>query len=428
MYKIAYLRDNLLLVIIGWKDIQRLLAKPESRLPCGGISMKAKRIGITEPSNIDSRVQSLLAPTAYYAPGRVNLIGEHTDYNGGYVLPAAIDYGTIALAARRDDGTVRLVSTSRQVRVALHIDDIRPDPANDWANYPLGVVYKLRKAGIEIGGVDILIDGDIPGGGLSSSASLELATAVALLGVWDQTMDRVDLVKLCQRVENEFVGVNSGIMDQYAVGMGREGHAIFLDCRAIQHRYVPLRLPGFKIVISNTKKPRGLVDSKYNERRSQCEEGLRMLKSVLPNIECLADVSIDEFEAHSAVIDDPIIRNRVEHIVYENARVLSAVTALEAGDLDEFGRLMVESHNSLRDLYEVTGIELDSLVEEALKIEGVVGSRMTGAGFGGCTVSIVEQGQIEEFARRVAEGYTRTTGLTPEFYVTGAADGARRIS
>ncbi len=401
--------------------------------------MKAKRIGVREPSSIDSRVHSLRAPfsemfdrspseaTAYYAPGRVNLIGEHTDYNGGYVLPAAIDYGTVALASRRDDGVVRFVSTSRQVKVAVHVDEIRSDPANDWANYPLGVVYKLRKAGVEVGGVDMLIDGDIPGGGLSSSASLELATAVALLGVWDQTMDRVDLVKLCQRVENEFVGVNSGIMDQYAVGMGKAGHAVFLDCGKVQHRYVPLRLPGYRIVISNTKKPRHLVDSKYNERRAQCEQAVRMLKSVLPNIECLADVSIDEFEAHSGVIDDLVVRSRAEHIIYENARVLSAVTALEAGDLDEFGRLMAESHNSLRDLYEVTGIELDSLVEEALKVEGVVGSRMTGAGFGGCTVSIVKQDQIEEFARRVAEGYTKTTGLTPEFYVTGAADGARRI-
>lgn len=401
--------------------------------------MKAKRIGITEPSDIRSRVQSLLVPfselfdrsaseaTAYYAPGRVNLIGEHTDYNGGYVLPAAIGYGTIALASPRDDGLVRLASMNRQLRVALSVDDIGPDPTNEWANYPLGVVYMLREAGIEIGGVDMLFDGNIPGGGLSSSASIELAAAVALLGVWNGSMDRVDLVKLCQRVENEFVGVNSGIMDQYAVGMGQEGQVIFLDCKTVRHKYVPLRIPGYTIVISNTKKRRGLVDSKYNERRSECEAGLKMLKKALPNIECLADVSTEAFEAHSGVISNPVVRRRVEHVVYENARVLAAVAALESCDLGEFGRLMVESHNSLRDLYEVTGIELDSLVEEALKIGGVVGSRMTGAGFGGCTVSIVKRDRIEEFAGRVAEGYTKTTGLIPEFYVTGAAGGAHRI-
>lgn len=401
--------------------------------------MKAKRMSVTEPRDIDSRARSLVVAfselfdrdpgeaTAYYAPGRVNLIGEHTDYNGGYVLPAAIDYGTIALASRRDDGLIRLISMNRQLRVTLSIDDIRPDPANDWANYPLGVFCKLREAGIQVGGADLLFDGDIPGGGLSSSASIELAAAVALLGVWNQSMDRVDLVKLCQKVENEFVGVNSGIMDQYAVGMGRKGKAVFLDCRIVRHRYVPLSIPGYKIVIANTKKRRGLVDSKYNERRSECEAGLTMLKKALPSIEYLADVSIEEFEAHSNVISDPIVRKRVEHVVREDARVLSAVAAMESGDLEEFGRLMVQSHNSLRDLYEVTGTELDSLAEEAMKVEGVVGSRMTGAGFGGCTVSIVKQDRIEEFTQRVAEGYTKTTGLVPEFYVTGAAEGARRL-
>lgn len=401
--------------------------------------MSSRQSGVVEPLGIDSRVQAALPKfervfgrnagevVAYHAPGRVNLIGEHTDYNGGYVLPAAIEYGTLVLVAPRTDGILRVASTSHDVRVEVEIDKIHSDPKHDWANYPLGVAHFLRKSGIEIGGADLLFDGNIPGGGLSSSASLELAAGVALLGVWGQSMDRVDLVKLCQKVENEFVGVNCGIMDQYAVGMGKEGQALFLDCREVRHRYVPLTIPQYRIVIANTNKPRSLVVSKYNERRSECEAGLEMLKRVLPNIECLADVSVDDFEAHADAITDATIRKRVEHVVYEDARVLAAVRALEGGDLAEFGRLMIQSHESLRDLYDVTGKELDSLVDEALKVDGVIGSRMTGAGFGGCTVSIVREDQIEAFASKVAEGYTKATGLVPEFYVTSAADGARKV-
>jgi len=397
-------------------------------------------MSVVKPQDISSRVEAALSKfertfnrsasdaAVYHAPGRVNLIGEHTDYNGGYVLPAAIEYGTIAVVAVRDDRVVRLASTNRQLRVEVEIDKIRPDKANDWANYPLGVIYMLRRRGIEVGGVDLLFSGNIPGGGLSSSASIELATAVAILGAFDQSMDRVELVKLCQKVENEFVGVNSGIMDQYAVGMGKEGHALLIDCRSVRHKYVPLRIPGYKIVISNTNKPRELVDSKYNERQAECQAGLKALRGVLEKIECLADVSVEQFEQYKGAITDPTVRKRVEHVVYENARVLDAVKALEAGDLEELGKLMIQSHNSLRDLYEVTGKELDSLVEEALKVNGVIGSRMTGAGFGGCTVSIVKKEQIDEFVNRVAEGYTKATGLIPEFYVTEAAGGATRVN
>lgn len=402
--------------------------------------MESRRMSVVKPQDISSRVEAALSKfertfnrsasdaAVYHAPGRVNLIGEHTDYNGGYVLPAAIEYGTIAVVAVRDDRVVRLASTNRQLRVEVEIDKIRPDKANDWANYPLGVIYMLRRRGIEVGGVDLLFSGNIPGGGLSSSASIELATAVAILGAFDQSMDRVELVKLCQKVENEFVGVNSGIMDQYAVGMGKEGHALLIDCRSVRHKYVPLRIPGYKIVISNTNKPRELVDSKYNERQAECQAGLKALRGVLEKIECLADVSVEQFEQYKGAITDPTVRKRVEHVVYENARVLDAVKALEAGDLEELGKLMIQSHNSLRDLYEVTGKELDSLVEEALKVNGVIGSRMTGAGFGGCTVSIVKKEQIDEFVNRVAEGYTKATGLTPEFYVTEAAGGATRVN
>lgn len=401
--------------------------------------MGSRQAGVVKPLDIASRVQTAMPKfeqllgrsasdaVAYHAPGRVNLIGEHTDYNGGYVLPAAIEYGTVALVARRNDGIIRVASTSRQLRVEIEVDRIRPDKANEWANYPLGVIHMLRQYGVEIGGADLLFDGNIPGGGLSSSASLELATAVAMLGAWGQSVDRVELVKLCQKVENEFVGINSGIMDQYAVGMGKEGHALLIDCGAVEHKYVPLSIPGHKIVISNTNKPRELVDSKYNERQAECQAGLRMLKSTLPGIECLADVSVEQFEEHAGSITDPTVRKRVKHVVYEDARVLDAVETLKSGDLGELGRLMIESHNSLRDLYEVTGRELDSLVDEALNIDGVVGSRMTGGGFGGCTVSIVRDDQIEEFARRVSEGYTRTTGLVPEFYVTEAAAGASEV-
>lgn len=401
--------------------------------------MGSGQISVVKPLDIASRVKAARSKfeqmlgrsagdaVAYHAPGRVNLIGEHTDYNGGYVLPAAIEYGTVALVAKRDDGVVRVVSTSRELRVEVRVDGIKPDKANDWANYPLGVVHMLRERGAEIGGADLLFDGNIPGGGLSSSASLELATAVAILGIWDEEMDRVELVKLCQKVENEFVGINSGIMDQYTVGMGKEGHALLIDCGVIKHKYVPLRIPGHKIVISNTNKPRELVDSKYNERQAQCQAGLKMLKAVLPDIEYLAHVSVEQFEEHASSITDPTVRKRVKHVVYENARVLDAVKALENSDLSELGRLMIESHNSLRDLYEVTGKELDSLVDEALKVDGVVGSRMTGGGFGGCTVSLVREDCIEEFTRRVSEGYTKTTGLVPEFYITEAAGGAGKV-
>ena len=324
--------------------------------------MGSGQISVVKPLDIASRVKAARSKfeqmlgrsagdaVAYHAPGRVNLIGEHTDYNGGYVLPAAIEYGTVALVAKRDDGVVRVVSTSRELRVEVRVDGIKPDKANDWANYPLGVVHMLRERGAEIGGADLLFDGNIPGGGLSSSASLELATAVAILGIWDEEMDRVELVKLCQKVENEFVGINSGIMDQYAVGMGKEGHALLIDCGVIKHKYVPLRIPGHKIVISNTNKPRELVDSKYNERQAQCQAGLKMLKAVLPDIEYLAHVSVEQFEEHASSITDPTVRKRVKHVVYENARVLDAVKALENSDLSELGRLMIESHNSLRPL------------------------------------------------------------------------------
>lgn len=366
----------------------------------------------------------------FFAPGRVNLIGEHTDYNGGYVFPAALTYGTWAAAVPREDGIYRFRSANFSSGADIMAADITYREEDDWVNYPKGMLQELIQFSSpgHFKGADIIFYGNIPNGaGLSSSASIELVTGLALSKLAGLNIEMMELVKMGQYAENRFVGVNCGIMDQFAVGMGKKDHAIALKCDTLSYHYVPVNIEGYKMVITNTNKRRGLADSKYNERRRECEEGLRLLQAELPNIRSLGDVTLTEWELTRHVITDPVIVRRVEHVVTENERVLKAMKALEDNDLSTFGRLMKESHLSLRDLYEVTGEELDALFEEASKIGGCIGTRMTGAGFGGCNVSLVKEEAMKEFQESVAENYQARTGLKPTFYVCDIGDGAKEI-
>jgi len=367
----------------------------------------------------------------FYSPGRVNLLGEHTDYNGGYVLPVALNVGTTVCIGTREDNRICLSATDLDEVVCADIDNLTSYRRIKWGNYQLGVAYELLKAGYKVGGCNMLFDDTVPhGAGLSSSAAIECATGIAFIKVFnpDRDLDRVELALLAQRAENQFVGVNCGIMDQFASVMGKRDNAIFLNCKTLEYQYVPLNLGDYVLVITNTNKKRSLADSKYNERRSECERGLEMLKKELPDITCLGDITVDMYEAVKGVIDDTIIEKRVRHVIYEDDRVLKAIEVLNKNNLEEFGKLMIASHESLRDLYEVTGKELDTLFEEALKVDGVLGTRMTGAGFGGCTVSIVHKSAVEDFRRLVGKNYTEKTGLVPDFYVMETDDGSREIS
>jgi galactokinase len=366
----------------------------------------------------------------FFAPGRVNLIGEHTDYTGGYVFPAALDVGTWVVVRPRTDGKFRLVSTHFERRVEFQRSEVLSwRQEDDWGNYPKGMVWGLAQQGISVPGCDMLFHGNIPtGAGLSSSASIELATGVALLALAGEEMPMIRLVQLAQRVENEFVGVKCGIMDQFSVGMGKAGQAMLLKCDTLVYRYVPLVLSEYRLLIANTNKRRGLADSKYNERRRECEIGFEEIRKHLPGVTCLGDVTEEQWGEVAKHVHSPTIRKRLEHVVTENARVLRSTKALEEGDLKVFGQLMIQSHESLRDLYEVTGRELDALFEESRKAEGCIGTRMTGAGFGGCTVSIVHRDQVQEFQERVSRGYQEKTGLTPTFYVCATGDGAREVT
>lgn len=366
----------------------------------------------------------------FYSPGRVNLLGEHTDYNGGYVLPVALSVGTTVCIGKREDNKICLSATDLDERVCADIENLDSYRKIKWGNYQLGVAYELLRSGYKVGGCNMLFDDTVPhGAGLSSSAAIECATGIALIKVFnpDREINRVELALLAQRAENQFVGVNCGIMDQFASVMGKKNNAIFLNCKTLEYQYVPLNLGDYVLVITNTNKKRSLADSKYNERRSECERGLETLKKELPDITCLGDVTVEMYEAVKNVIKDPTIEKRVRHVIYEDDRVLKAIDVLNRNDLVEFGKLMIASHESLRDLYEVTGKELDTLFEEALKVDGVLGSRMTGAGFGGCTVSIVHKLAVEDFKSLVGRNYTEKTGLIPSFYVMETDDGSREI-
>ncbi len=368
---------------------------------------------------------------AYFSPGRVNLIGEHTDYNGGHVFPCAISLGTYALVAPRTDGISRLYSMNlpEQGVVQFPMHGAVKSDAYGWANYPIGVVRVMEDAGHRAAhGFDIVLYGTLPNGaGLSSSASIEVLMAVILNDELNLGIDMVELVKFSQKAENEFVGMNCGIMDQFAVGMGKKDCAILLDCHTLSYRYSKLALDGCSIVITNTNKTHSLVTSAYNERRAQCESALKALQKVKP-IKALGELTNAEFDAIASAIPDPVERRRARHAVYENNRTLEAVKALEANDVKRFGELMNASHVSLRDDYEVTGPELDTLAELAWQQDGVLGSRMTGGGFAGCTVSIVRDAAIPAFEKNVGDAYTAKIGYAPSFYVANIADGARRLS
>jgi galactokinase len=366
----------------------------------------------------------------FHAPGRVNLIGEHTDYNGGYVFPAALTFGTTLLIRKRDDRQLALASTNFELKKKMPLEPIVYDEADDWMNYPKGIVRELQSRGYTFGsGYDMLYHGEIPNGaGLSSSASIEVVTAYGLLRMEGYDTDTVEIAKLAQKSENEFNGVKCGIMDQFAVANGKRDHAILLMCDTLEYEHVPFRSGSYKLVIGNTNKRRGLVDSKYNERRSQCEQAVEALRRAYPNLTLLGQLSLSEFNASAHLIADDTVRARARHVVEEIDRVLQSIEVLKANDLEAFGRLMNGSHDSLRDLYEVTGPELDAMVDAARSVPGVLGSRMTGAGFGGCTVSLVHEDSIERFKEEVGRKYNEATGLTAEFYVCSIGNGVEELS
>ncbi len=371
----------------------------------------------------------------FASPGRVNLIGEHTDYNGGPVFPAALTMKTTIIARLRDDDVIRLKATDLDIVVEAKIDELEKYKGTlKWGDYQLGVALELKNAGYDIVGCDLLYHDKTPhGGGLSSSAAIEVSTALMFAtfsnekrGI-NKEIDMIEMALLGQKAEHEYAGVNCGIMDQFASAMGKENHAIFLNCRDLSYELVPLDLKGMKIVIANTNKKHALGASKYNERRAECEAGFAILKSCMPEKNCLGEISAEEFAKYKHFIVDEVVLKRVGHVISEDDRVLRAVEALKKGDVELFGKLMNESHNSLRDDYEVTCFELDTMVDEARKIDGVVGSRMTGAGFGGCTVSIVKEDAVDEFIETVGKNYEEKTGIKPSFYVTEPGDGGKEI-
>lgn len=368
----------------------------------------------------------------YFAPGRINLIGEHTDYNGGHVFPCALTLGTYAVARKRDDRVLRFYSENFASLgvIETSLDDLVPDEKADWTNYPKGVMWTFEKRGYKLPqGLNIAIYGDIPNGsGLSSSASLEVLTGIVLkdmFGFNEITMP--EIAQIGQYSENNFNGCNCGIMDQFASAMGKKDNAIFLDTNTLEYEYAPVVLPDAKIVITNSKVKHSLVDSAYNDRRSECETALEELKSEMP-IVTLGDLTEAEFEAHKDTIKDPVRQLRAKHAVYENQRTIRAVAALKANNIEEFGKLMNESHVSLKNDYEVSCEEIDILVDLAWEIPGVIGSRITGGGFGGCTVSIVKNDAVDTFIEKVGNGYKEQTGNTAEFYVVEVGDGAHRLS
>ncbi|AOZ91843.1 galactokinase [Paenibacillus crassostreae] len=365
----------------------------------------------------------------FNAPGRVNLIGEHIDYNGGYVLPAALEFGTTLIVRERDDHKIHLASGNIPFEATLDLDGLGDKKSGEWIDYPIGVFVELSKMGCKFTqGYDLYFYGEIPNGaGLSSSASIEVVTAYALLSLAGKETDTIEIARLSQRVENQYVGVNSGIMDQFAVANGKQDHAILLMCDTLEYKHVPFRTGSYKLVIGNTNKRRGLVDSAYNERRSQCEEALDILKKEIPTLEYLAHLKPDQFETVKDHIQDDIVRRRAQHVIEENQRVLDSVEALSSNDLKTFGQYMNQSHESLRDLYEVSCKELDVMVEEARKIPGTLGSRMTGAGFGGCTVSLVHEDSVDQFVQQVGERYRAAAGIKGEFYVCGVGDGVKEL-
>ncbi len=367
--------------------------------------------------------------SGYFSPGRVNLIGEHTDYNGGFVFPCALSFGNYCLIRKVNRPSFRFASLNMELEVELSMDELTTPLGNKaWVNYPLGVIAQFVKRGLKPNtGADLLFYGDVPNGaGLSSSAALEVVTAVAINDQYGYGLDRITLAKIGQKAEHEFAGVMCGIMDQFASGLGAKDHAIFLNCDTLEYELVPVVLKGCKIVVSNTNSPHKLDSGKYNERVGECKAAVEAIKPYKA-ISQLADMTVDEFNALESKIENEVVRARARHVVSEIKRTTDAVKALKAGDLELFGKLMNASHTSLRDDYEVTGPELDAMAEAAWKIDGVIGSRMTGGGFGGCTVSVVKDEAIDTFISEVGKEYHAKTGLNPEFYVAEIGDGGKKI-
>jgi len=369
-----------------------------------------------------------LRPVLFFSPGRVNLIGEHTDYNGGFVFPCALNYGTYLLIRKTNSNTLNFSTLNFDCDESVSISGMFKNTSKKWINYPLGVVNEFLKRDKTITGLDLLYHGDVPNGaGLSSSASIEMVTAVALNDLFSTGFSTLELVKMSQKAENEFVGMNCGIMDQFAVGFGKKDHAIFLNCDTLNYENVPVVLNNNVLLITNTNKRRGLTDSKYNERRSECDKAVEYLQDY-KKIRNLSELTSGELVLLEKYIPDPVIKKRAKHVISENGRVVEAVKVLRENNLARFGELMNLSHDSLKEDYEVTGFELDTLVYEARKIPGVIGSRMTGAGFGGCTVTILSKKHVKQFIKELTIAYTSKTGLDPDFYQPEIGPGAGKIN
>ncbi len=367
-------------------------------------------------------------PDLYFAPGRVNLIGEHTDYNGGFVLPCAIQYGTYMLIRKFEGDTIRISSLNYPHQLISSSTHQLLNEKGKWFNYPFGVMNEFMNAGFPMTGMDILYSGDIPkSAGLSSSASIEMVTAFALNEMLNAGFDMIGLARLSQKAENNYVGVNCGIMDQFAVGLGKKDHALFLNCHTMEYKMIPFRSEGYSLIIVNSNKHRDLSDSMYNERVSECQLAVTYISSII-DVSRLGELGFPQYFKIQDNIPDVIVRKRARHVVSENQRVLNSVNCLWKNDLTQFGYLMNASHESLKENYEVTGIELDTLVEEALKVPGVLGARMTGAGFGGCTINLVANGSTDDFIRQVGDHYFKKTGLIADFYTAKISDGVRKIN
>lgn len=366
-------------------------------------------------------------PVLFFSPGRVNLIGEHTDYNGGFVFPCALNYGTYLLLRKTNNNLLKFSTVNFNDDSELELKGLFKNRGKKWINYPVGVINEFIKKEIKLCGLEFLFYGDVPNGaGLSSSASIEMVTAVALNELFTAGLSTIDLVKMSQKAENEFVGMNCGIMDQFAVGVGKKDHAIFLNCNTLFFEHVPIILNDCSLIITNTNKRRGLTDSKYNERRGECEKAVEFLQTYKP-IRNLSELNTGEIGILEKYIKDPVVWKRAKHVISENGRVVEAVKVLKNNNLNRFGELMNLSHDSLKNDYEVTGFELDTLVYEGRKLRGVIGTRMTGAGFGGCTVSIVKKSDSTKFMSELSSVYQRKTGLMPDFYQPEIGNGAGRL-
>lgn len=389
-------------------------------------------------SNVEARVQAVMDTfnarfgarpqgelCVAIAPGRVNLIGEHTDYNDGFVLPIAIYREFVLVGARRTDRQVRVYSMDMDQEALISLDDLRFDENLRWSNYVRGVFSVLQAAGHTLTGMDVVMSGNVPqGSGLSSSAALEVGVLVLTQALSGLNISGVEGARLCQKAENTFVGVNCGIMDQFISRLGKQDSALLIDCRSLEYRLIPWKSDKVRLLVVDTRAERGLVDSEYNQRRQECEAGVAALAKVIPGVRALRDVSVQQLAAYADRLA-PQVRARCEHVVGENQRVLDAVAALEAGDWNRLGALMYASHESLRDLYQVSCKELDLVVDIARTIPGVYGARMTGAGFGGCAIVLVAEEAVENLQQAIKTRYTASIGREPGLLLTGAADGAR---